>query len=282
MRHLRFLKLVAAAAFSFSCSSALAAPFDIVDEYHGSDSHAWGDVIGLPALFDIQGANISRTGNPLTVDVFTNFFTDNGSGVGQGSYPGATFSGNGIGAGDLFLSNHWTPNGIGPEYAADNAATGTDWQYGFSLDDRWATGGSGAWYSLDGTGLNTEVLLSDDFLNCCTYRNGQEVAVDTSSVDVTELLGAGNTWTVDTGAKKATFTFDVTNTSLQFSPTVALHWNMTCGNDTIEGAIHGINVPQAVPEPAPFGFAALGLLLVAGARARRDRAMNLVPGKGAG
>ena len=175
------------AALLVAGQGALAAPFDINDTYHGADSHGHGDVIGSVDLFDIQGANVSRTGNLLTINIFTSFFTDLGSGTGLGSYPGATFSGNGIGAGDLFLADAWTPAGTGPEYLADDAASGTEWDYGFALDDRWSAGGNGAWYSLDGAG-NSDIVLSDSFISCCTYRDGQAVAVDTGHVDVTEIL----------------------------------------------------------------------------------------------
>ena len=87
------------------CQGVATAPFDIADTYHGADSHGHGDVIGADDLFDIQGANLSRVGNILRIHIATSFFTDLGSGTGLGSYPGATFSGNGIGAGDLLLAD---------------------------------------------------------------------------------------------------------------------------------------------------------------------------------
>lgn len=247
------------------CQGAAAGPFDIVDTYHGADSHGHGDVIGSDDYFDIQGANLSRVGNVLTVDIFTSFFTDLGSGTGLGSYPGATYSGNGIGAGDLFLADEWTPNGTGPEYLTDDAASGTEWDLGFSLDDRWSTGGTGAWYSLGGAD-NSDIILSDAFISCCTYRNGQAIAVDTGATGVTEMTGAGNTWTVDTVAQMVSFQVDLTGTSLAFSDTIALHWAMTCGNDTIEGAVNAFTITSSVPEPTSILFASLGLLLLAGAR----------------
>ncbi len=263
-------KAALGATLLFLGQAAVATPFDIADTYFGADDHGHGDVIGSDAFFDIQGANVSRTGNILTIDIFTSFFTDMGSGqTGLGSCPCATFSGNGIGAGDLFLADSWDPHGTGPEYLADNSANGTEWDYGFSLDNRWSTGGTGAWYSLGGA-ANSDIILSDAFINCCTYRNGQEIAVDTGHAGVSELIGAGNTWTVDTVAQMVTFQFDVTGTSPATSESVALHWAMTCGNDTIEGEVTGL-VTTSVPEPTSLLFASLGLLLLAGSRRQNVR-----------
>ncbi|MBS02608.1 MAG: hypothetical protein CMQ24_07875 [Gammaproteobacteria bacterium] len=69
-----------------------------------------------------------------------------------------------------------------------------------------------------------------------------------------------------------TFQFDTTGTTLAGSGTVALHWAMTCGNDTIEGQVTGVNITTtAVPEPTSLFFASLGLLLLAGARRKGVR-----------
>ena len=92
--------------------------------------------------------------------------------------------------------------------------------------------------------------MSDDFLSTSEfyYRNGQEVAVNTSS-DVSKV-GTG-TW--DTTAGKVNFEIDLTGPTLLDGNNIALHWGMTCGNDTIEGQ-------YTPPQPAILCLLALGLL----------------------
>jgi hypothetical protein len=104
---------------------ASADSYDIEDVYWGANHHGHGDVIGHDALFDIHGANVIRAVN-ITIDIFANFVN-----AGLGSYPSATASGNGIGFGDLFLADEWTPDTSKAHYKADNYITGTDWDYGF-------------------------------------------------------------------------------------------------------------------------------------------------------
>ena len=49
------------------------------------------------------------------------------------------------------------------------------------------------------------------------------------------------------------FEIDLSGTGLANSANIALHWGMTCGNDTIEGE-------YSVPEPAILGLLAIGLI----------------------
>ena len=66
----------------------------------------------------------------------------------------------------------------------------------------------------------------------------------------------------DSTVGKINFMIDLTGTSLAQSDTIALHWGMTCGNDTIEGE-------YAVPEPAILGLLALGLIGVGVSQRRK-------------
>ena len=85
-------------------------------------------------------------------------------------------------------------------YVSDDNTNGTQWLYGFSLDDRWMANGSGTGtlYSLNGADNDANTLLSEDFMSGATYRNGQEIAVDTASSD-TASVGGGNSssWSVN-------------------------------------------------------------------------------------
>lgn len=83
-------------------------------------------------------------------------------------------------------------------------------------------GGTGTWYNIGGAG-NSDIILSDSFItSCCTFRNGQAVAVDTGAAGVVAMAGAGNTWSVDSVSQLISFQVNLTGTSLAFSDTIAL------------------------------------------------------------
>jgi len=84
-----------------------------------------------------------------------------------------------------------------------------------------------------------------------TFRNGQEVVVDTASVD-TAATGASGTWDI-VASTYINFSIDLAGTDLLNGSEIALHWGMTCGNDTIEGA-------YGVPEPTLLLLLSSGLI----------------------
>ena len=234
----------------------------LADTYIGGDDHNYGDVIGQKSLFDVHGLNVSYSGTNVTVDIFTNF----ASSASIGSYPSLTRNGLGIGSGDLFLSNSYSPYGSSSNgYLNDKASNGNFWTYGLSIDNAYSeTGGSASLYALNGATNDANALLSEDFLSGGTFRNGQEVAVDTNSQSV-GLVNTTGSWSVDQIAKKISFSFDTAGTDLLSSGELALHWSMLCGNDVIEGFV---DAPTQVSEPSLAGLFGLGLLGLAFARRR--------------
>jgi len=241
---------------------SFAVPSTINDRYWGGEEHGRGDVIGRDARFGIDSMEVERIGDILSVSINTNF-------AGRsGIFPSLTNTSysnrRGISYGDLFLNETWDPNNDAHHYSTDNYLTGTAWSYAFSLDDRWSnTGGNGTLYSL--TGDDSDTLLSEDFLSSGTFRNGQEIAVDTSTKTANDTYGNGR-WNIvadtDNTVGKVNFLIDLTGTSLANSETIALHWGMSCGNDTIEGL-------YTVPEPSVLALLALGLVGV-GVSARKN------------
>ena len=229
---------------------ATSMPTTINDTYVGGDDHGRGDVIGYKSKFDVLSMDVDLIGNSLAVTINTNF-------AGRaGIYSWATAGDEGIGYGDLFLSNSWNPFGSASDgYVDDNfySVNTTNWSYAFSLDDRWDNnGGAGSLYSLTGDG--SDVLLSEDFLSNGIFRDGQEIAVNT---DAKEAINSSD-WNITADTRRTVgsinFLIDLTGTSLEGSDTIALHWGMTCGNDTIEGEY------TSVPEPAILGMLAIGLI----------------------
>lgn len=239
--------------------------YTVTDTYIGGDDHGHGDVIGDPNYFDIFGADVSFNGSMVTIDIFTNFT----SSPAVGSFSGLTNSGlddQGIGLGDLFLSNSYTPdtsNGT----LNDNATTGNVWTYGLTVDDRYltsSTGGTSQLYALDAGDNDANAYLSDDYLSAGTFRNNQEVAVDVDSL-TNNLPVSSGTWLADDTNGKITFSFDAAGTNLFDSGDLAFHWAMLCGNDVIEGVV---STPTQVSEPSVIALFGLGLFGLGLARRR--------------
>lgn len=229
--------------------------------FWGGDAHGYGDVIGN-STFNIHGATVVRVGDELTIRIATNFAGY--AGIAASLAPG------GIAYGDVFLARDWTPYGTDVNHASSNAANGTLWSYGFSLDDRYSnSGGSFKLYKLNGATNEANTNNSESFMSCqlgvnCHYRNGQAVAVDTASSTVTDT-GLTGTWKV-TRNELLEFAIKVSSTDLMNYSSVAMHWGETCQNDVIEGQV------ALVPAPGVLPLMGLGLVLLAGLRRRAARA----------
>jgi len=261
-------KLLVATASLVLSASAFASPMTITDEYWGGDDHGYGDVIGDAGKFGITSMYVDIDSNTkvMTVDISTTFGSASGGLGSFASYTNTALSNSqGIGFGDLFLSSTgWNPNTSGSNYEFDDNATGTKWDYAVSLADRWDGAGSAATlYKLNGSTNDANAFLSDDYLSGATFRNGQEVGVDTGSSDTVALANAAS---MTASAGHVVFTLDLTGTDLENIALYGLHWNMTCGNDTIEG-----EYDYPVPEPTSLAMMLLGLACLGGASLRRRK-----------
>ena len=89
------------------------------------------------------------------------------------------------------------------------------------------------------------------------------MAVDTTNGNVT----AGNSGTWVTTTNKVNFEINLSGTTLLNGllnrGELALHWGMTCGNDTIEG--------KYVLEPAILGLLAIGLIGIGISASKRKK-----------
>jgi len=233
-----------------------------VNAYWGADAHNDGDVIG-GSIYDIQGATITRAGSVLTIAIATSFAGHAGT--------DANLTPNGIGYGDLFLSDTWKAAGTDSHHASDNATTGTVWDYGLALDNRYSNqGGTFTLYQLNGATNAANIKNSDSVMNCywgsnCVYRNGQETAVNTKSSTV-KNTGVTGTWSV-TANQQLTFIIDLAGTELLNYTSFAMHWGETCQNDVIEGITSVAGA--AVPLPGSAALLMLGLGALGLARRRR-------------
>jgi hypothetical protein len=246
------------------CTAVQAEPILVADNYYGANDHGYGDVIGNTTVFDISKATIDLSGQLLTVDIYTNFVQY----VGTASAYGAQF-------GDLFLNKSWDPYGALP-YDSDyaNATTTTHWGWGLSMDS--GTGSSGIVTLYELASNNVDASLSDAVYGSghpgYTYRNGQEVRVETSSMANRNTNVTGTWRAVDdsgTGNDYLQFSINLADTSLlsaidpasDGTGTLALHWAMTCANDVIEGS-DDLMPPSQVPEPTALSLLGLGLGLM--------------------
>lgn len=240
-----------------------------VNAYWGANGRGAGDVIG-GSTYDVNGATITRLGSVLTFTIATSFAGH--AGTLANVAPG------GIGYGDLFLAQSWNPYGTDSHHGSDNAANGTHWSLGFSLDNRWSnTGGSFKVYALSGTTNAKNIRSSAYFMDCkvgknCDYRDGQAAAVNTASATVhdTGLIG---TWTVAAN-QELRFSIDAASSDLLNASSYALHWGETCQNDVIEGLASVDPAQQAVPAPGSLPLLALGLGAMLVLRRRATRAAS--------
>lgn len=256
----RIVKLSLALIALVWAGSATAAPVNVTDTYIGGDDHGHGDVIGPSSRYDVDRAELDQNGSILTVDIFTSFAGRADEGFAADYTDTPYGQDRGIGYGDLFLSALWTPDGAAP-YMTDDHASGTLWTFGVVLDDRWSdVGGAATLYALGGADNDANVLLSDDFMSDATYRNGQAVAVDILSAEVTALANAA-TWSVEDGY--LSFDIDIAGTGLSLWDGIAVHWGPTCANDIIEG------LATQVPEPGTALLLGLGLIGAACGRRKR-------------
>lgn len=205
------------------------------------------DIIGSATIFDVQKMVVTfDSSNRLsTVDIHTSYVK-----------PLLDVGASGTKLGDLFVST----NGYGTtDMLNDSMTTGEQWEYALVLNhhDFGSSLPVSRTIGLYGVAADRSNIVQSSAPGYI-FRENQETGIDTSKG---YYLGDIGTWNIDTTAsgEYGTLSFELTNTALVDnylgSAPFGFHWNMTCGNDTIEG---GAAAP--VPEPSTFILLGAGLL----------------------
>lgn len=233
----------------------MASPITIQDSYIGGGTthHSWQgeDVIGDPNSFDISSMDIALEGSLLTVSIYSTYFKN-------------------VGAldtvlGDLLISTDgYTPFGTAG-FSNDTHENGEDWELAVTLDNHGGEisnpdgiqnflgeGGIASLYAVN----DSNIILTD--VPQGIFRAEQETQYDgTQQAALTQ--GSWNIFDVaGSDYDSLTFVIDLGAYAPSAGQTLGFHWNMTCGNDTIEGAYQ---VPNSeVPEPGTALLLGLGAL----------------------
>jgi len=242
MKRFSTILLLSLLSVLFVINPSYAYNWSIEDNYIGADDHGYGDVIGDPNKFDISGMDIDITGDVMTVDIYTNYVNN------IGAY--------GTDLGDLFIStNGWNPYGdASDKYKYDDFSNGEVWEYVFDVSE-------GNLYDIGAAQDN--ILTSDEAFRRYTYRNGQEVLVDSAGLTP---IATGNVLITD---EYLSLSFNIGDMDMDLTEFgLGFHWAMTCGNDTIEGGIDPIE-PAPTPEPGTLLLLGLGLVGVLGIAKKR-------------
>jgi hypothetical protein len=233
--------------------------YTIDDNYIGANPTGFypqwetADVIGSCSTFQVYGMDIGLTGNQLkTVKIYTEYVK-----------PLSDIGTYGTQLGDLFISTNGYTSG---DSTSDTWLTGEKWEYALVFDnhDPNSYAGNISLYKVE-YGANGNILLTNDFKepNWAVYREQQETRIDTAVTDA--FLGSIGTWTID--STNGIITFNINDNDWLTGSDFGFHWNMTCGNDTIEG---GVSVPT--PEPSTLLLLGGGLLGLAFYTRKRTKA----------
>ena len=284
-------------------SPASAGSVTVADSYYGglntynSNFPTSGDVIG-DSTFQIYGATATRTGNNLTVEIYTNFVQNLPAEYGVGL--GALFLGNGTPNYNVTSYNQSTHvyTNTGPGSASNDFASDTyvvdpgRFQFAATIPNPTnpGTSGTGTFYSLaTGTHAGSDVTLSNVNNVSITYpytgnngfyfRDGQAVGVNPNQYTTTDSNAVN--WSIGSGTWNSnptgTLTFTIANAFNYLTDNFTLAWEMTCANDIIVATIDlpgNAPPPGGTPLPAAFPMFAGGLGML-GYLARRRKAKQL-------
>lgn len=243
----------------FLLAGALSAQaYTIDDNYIGANPSGsypqWetADVIGATGTFQVHGMDIGFSGyNLSTVKIYTEYVK-----------PLSDIGALGTKLGDLFISTNGYTSG---DSKTDTWLTGERWEYALVFDNHLPTSSTGniKLYQVN-YGTSGNILLTNSYFHHSgsIYREFQETRINTCFTQFD--LGNIGTWGID--STNGIISFNIRDNDWLTGTDFGFHWNMTCGNDTIEG---GASAP--VPEPGTLLLLGGGLLGLAFYTKRRTK-----------
>lgn len=237
-------------------TSANAISTTFVDNYTGGNptNSGWNgqDVIGDLDKFSITDMTVDVSGGQLTVGIHTSYL-DN---VGR--------SGTDLGA--LFIStNGWHPFGPAP-YLNDDNTNGEDWEYALIIQ-RQPTQGEVNLLGQSGLAFLYQIpsknsIIMSHSLPGHIFRGDQEVGLDTTGLQPALVGSWSMTDVIGSDHDLLTFNIGLDGLGPITGGNLGLRWEMTCGNDVIEGS-------APVPEPISAGLLGMGLVGIASRKKRK-------------
>lgn len=235
--------------------------YTIDDNYIGANPTGsysqWetADVIGLASKFQVYGMDIGFTGQNLSsVKIHTEYVK-----------PLSDIGTSDTTLGDLFISTNGYTSG---DSKTDTWLTGERWEYALVFDKHLPTSSTGSLrlyeVAYGPSGGQGNILLTNNYFKYSgsIYREFQETRINTCYTQFD--LGTIGIWAID--STNGIISFNINKNDRLTGSDFGFHWNMTCGNDTIEG---GASAP--VPEPGTLLLLGGGLLGLAFYTKRRTK-----------
>lgn len=249
MRHNILISFIYFVSIILTSGSAFAAPFIIHDNYIGggvTDQSWYGaDVVGDPKHFDISHMSVDLNGSLLTVDIFSTYFKN----VGMLNTV----------LGDLFISTDgWSPYGDGP-YLDDTAFNGEKWELALTLDNHGGTigtyteeqdfrgeSGVATLYEVIEENILMTNVIDNEFRadQVSQYDGSSQSALAQGSWSINGILGSDY--------DQLTFVINLAGLNLVSGADLGFSWNMTCGNDIIQG-LYSLPFDQTAFTPVTQG-----------------------------
>lgn len=249
---------------SLCVSTAYAADIPIYNQSFNDGTH---DAFG-GSDYEIQKMDVNWASNgQITVDVFTNFGTENNEHKGGDRYItfGDLLIGTNAGANYAFSLGDLTTTVQDDDRYYNNKVAGYERYYDFKDNEKY-TNTNGSLYQI------TDTIKSDEY-----HSSGVQHGDVFGNTSTGTNVGSGS-WSIDNSGTwdKLSFSFNVAGISaFQNASQLNISWAMSCYNDAVDGVVNILKKkPAAVPEPSTILLMLLGLVFIINTRKNKSKLNN--------